>query len=61
MDATTRTIQGRSRRMNKNTEQLPSVISAQTDPCNGCGYLGESCVGEGCGKLTEQKDGEDNG
>jgi hypothetical protein len=47
--------------MNKNTEQLPSVISAQTDPCNGCGYLGESCVGEGCGKLTEQKDGEDNG
>ena len=35
--------------------------SAQPEPCNGCGYLGESCVGEGCGKLTERKDGEADG
>ena len=35
--------------------------SAQPEPCNGCGYLGESCVGEGCEKLKERKDGECNG
>ena len=28
------------------------------DPCCRCDYFGESCVGEGCGKLTERKNSE---
>ena len=27
----------------------------EDDQCYGCDYLGESCVGEGCGKLDETK------
>lgn len=37
---------------------MPLPEPYEEDPCNRCGYLGESCVGEGCGKLTERKDGE---
>ena len=37
---------------------MPLPESYEEDLCSGCGYLGESCVGEGCGKLTERKDGE---
>lgn len=37
---------------------MPLPEPYKDDPCNGCGYLDESCVGEGCGKLTERKEGE---
>ena len=35
---------------------MPLPEPYKEDPCNGCDYLGESCVGEGCGKLTKQKE-----
>lgn len=42
----------------KVTAWMPLPEPYKEDSCNGCDYLGESCVGEGCGKLTERKDGE---
>lgn len=27
--------------------------SYREDPCYGCDYLGESCVGEGCGRIAK--------
>ena len=40
---------------------MPLPEPYKDDPCNGCDYLGESCVGEGCGKLTKRKEGETDG
>lgn len=37
---------------------MPLPEPYKDDPCNGCDYLGESCAGEGCGKLTVRKEGE---
>ena len=47
LSAVSRTIQN----MTSIQEILKKLPSAQPDLCDGCDRYGESCVGEGCGKL----------
>lgn len=36
-------------------KRVYDLLTGEDDQCHGCDYLGESCVGEGCGKLDETK------
>lgn len=43
--------------ISRQAERLKGLPSARPEPlsdlCDGCDYLGKSCVGEGCSKLQE--------